>query len=64
MSSYKYTFKKFIKDWMLIIGMLAGAGIYLIYNSLEFLHPAGPYLETAVKIIQPLLLFTMLFLSF
>ncbi|MDD5950379.1 MAG: transporter [Bacteroidales bacterium] len=64
MSSYKYTFKKFIKDWMLIIGMLAGAGIYLIYNSLDFLHPAGPYLETAVRIIQPLLLFAMLFLSF
>lgn len=64
MSSYKYTFKKFIKDWMLIIGMLAGAGIYLIYNSLDFLHPAGLYLETAVRIIQPLLLFAMLFLSF
>lgn len=64
MGSYKYTFKKFLKDWMLILGMIAGASLYLIYHKLSFLHPAGPFLEASIKIIQPVLLFAMLFLSF
>lgn len=60
----KYTFRTFLKDWMLIIGMIAGASLYLIYHSMGFLHTAGPFLEASVKLIQPLLLFAMLFLSF
>ncbi len=49
---------------MLIIGMVAGVSIYLIYHQLAFLHPAGPVLLRMCKIIQPLLLSVMLFLSF
>lgn len=49
---------------MLIIGMMAGAGIYLIYHSIPAIHSAGPLLEAACKAIQPMLLFSMLFLSF
>lgn len=56
--------KKFIKDWMLPISMITGVCIYLAYHSMAFLHPAGPYLLAAVHIIQPLLLFMMLFLTF
>ena len=64
MSEYKYTFKKFLKDWMLIFGMIAGASIYLIYHSIPALHSAGPVLEKVAKTVQPCLLFSMLFLTF
>lgn len=49
---------------MLIIGMLIGAGAYLVYHSIPSLHSAGPMLESLCKLIQPVLLFSMLFLSF
>ncbi len=55
---------KFIKDWMLPLGMAVGASAYLIYHFIPVIHPAGPYLLKAVSIIQPLLLFFMLFLTF
>ncbi|MCQ2116019.1 MAG: transporter, partial [Bacteroidales bacterium] len=56
--------EKFVRDWMLPLGMATGAAMYLIYAEMDFLHPAGPYLLHAMGIIQPLLLFTMLFLTF
>ncbi len=56
--------KKIIKEWMLPIAMVTGASIYLIYHALPSLHSAGPFLSDAVSIIQPLLIFTMLFLTF
>lgn len=64
MSGYIYTFRKFLRDWMLIIGMLVGAGAYLLYHSLPSLHGAGPALEAVCTHLQPVLLFIMLFLSF
>lgn len=64
MGEYKYTFAKFIKDWMLIIAIVAGAALYLGYHAMPALHPAGPALERIVKVIQPVALFLMLFLSF
>ncbi len=57
-------FKKFIKDWMLPLAMLCGVLLYLVYFELDFLHPAGPVLLQTMNIIQPLLLFLMLFLTF
>lgn len=57
--------KRTIKDWMLPIAMLSGASLYLIYHALpDPVHKAGPYLESAVSILQPLLIFSMLFLTF
>ncbi len=55
---------KVIKDWMLPIAMVTGASLYLIYHAIEPLHAAGPVLSGAVAIIQPLLIFAMLFLTF
>lgn len=55
---------KFVKDWMLPLGMVAGASVYIIYHFIPFIHPAGPFLLKSVTIIQPLLLFAMLFLTF
>lgn len=61
---YRYTLKKFLRDWMLIIGMIAGASAYLLYHAVPALHPAGPVLLVLCRKIQPVLLFLMLFLSF
>lgn len=57
-------FIKFLKDWMLVIGMVSGASIYLIYHYLPIQHTAGPLLLSLCKHIQPILLFAMLFLTF
>ena len=54
----------FLKDWMLPIGMTAGALIYMLYRNLHFLAPAGPFCLNAITRIQPVLLFLMLFLTF
>ena len=64
MSSYRYTFAKFIRDWVLIFAMLAGVFAYLLYMEIPALHPAGPVLEKIVGFVQPLLIMVMLFLSF
>lgn len=63
-SSYRYTFAKFIRDWVLIFAMLAGVLAYLLYMEIPALHPAGPALEKAIGVVQPLLIMVMLFLSF
>lgn len=44
--------------------MIVGASSYLIYASIPSLSPAGPFLDRAVSIIQPVLIFIMLFLTF
>ena len=57
--------KKIIKDWMLPIAMVTGASVYLLYHALPApVRRIGPFLEGAVGVIQPLLLFSMLFLTF
>ncbi len=56
--------QKVIKDWMLPISMVAGASLYLLYRAIEPLHFAGPFLSDAISVIQPLLIFAMLFLKF
>ena len=57
--------KQVIKDWMLPIAMVAGVTVYLIYNVLpEPVHKAGPVLAEVVALMQPLLIFAMLFLTF
>jgi len=55
---------RFLKDWMLVIGMISGAGAYLIYMQIPSIHTAGPVLEAICRRTQPILLFLMLFISF
>lgn len=64
MAAYQYTFKKFLRDWALIVSMIVGASSYLAYHALPVLHFAGPVLAEVVTRLQPVLLFVMLFLSF
>lgn len=50
---------------MLPIAMLTGASIYLIYHILpEPVHHLGPFLNDMLGVVQPLLIFSMLFLTF
>ena len=50
---------------MLPIAMLTGASGYLLYHILpEPLHCAGPFLSGTIDFLQPLLIFSMLFLTF
>lgn len=53
-----------LKDWMLIVAMLLGASMYIIYREADVLHPYGAAGLAFVKVAQPVMLFTMLFLSF
>lgn len=50
---------------MLPIAMVTGASIYLLYHVMpEPVHHAGPFLSALVSVLQPLLIFAMLFLTF
>ena len=50
---------------MLPIAMVTGASIYLLYHIMpEPVHHAGPFLNGLVSTLQPLLIFSMLFLTF
>lgn len=55
---------KFLKDWTLIIAMLAGIFGYFIYAGIPQLQPTHHMVNEAVGIVQPLLIFSMLFLTF
>ena len=57
--------KQKIKEWMLPIAMITGASSYLLYHVLPApVHCAGPFLNALVELMQPLLIFAMLFLTF
>jgi len=62
--AYRYTFGKFLRDWMLIVSMAVGAGAYLLYRAVPRAHVAGPALYSICTTMQPIALFLMLFLSF
>ena len=53
----------FIRSWALPSAIVTGILLYVIYDNIPGLAPAGPYLEKTVDILQPLLIFSMLFLS-
>lgn len=55
---------RFIKDWMLIFAMLSGIAGYFIYVNIPFLAPTHALAGKAVRLLQPLLIFSMLFLTF
>lgn len=54
----------FLKAWTLPVSMIVGAASYFIYVNLPFLAPTRPYANTVVAMIQPVLIFSMLFLTF
>ena len=54
----------FLKNWTLPLGMTAGAAAYLILSHIEALAPCKPAMMAGVSIVQPVLIFLMLFLTF
>lgn len=55
---------RFIKDWILAFAIITGALAYLAYANFGIFDPVRPYAADFVAVIQPVLLFCMLFLSF
>lgn len=55
---------RFLKNWTLPIAMLAGVIAYFVYVNIPGLGFTRPFVNRAVDIIQPLLIFSMLFLTF
>lgn len=55
---------KFIKDWTLPISMLAGVLGYFLFVNIHAFDGTHEFVNKALSIVQPLLLFCMLFVSF
>ena len=55
---------RFVKNWTLPIAIVTGALAYLVYSHLSVLNFTRPYAAPTVAIVQPVLIFSMLFLSF
>jgi len=55
---------RFIKNWTLPISMFTGAIGYFIYVNIPFLEPTKPFVNDLVRILQPTLIFLMLFITF
>ena len=49
---------------MLPIAMTTGASVFLIYDAIPCLHRFGPVLSDIVGLLQPMFIFSMLFLTF
>lgn len=56
--------KHFLKTWTLPIAIVGGVVEYLLYAHLHCLDFTRPYAESVVGVVQPVLIFCMLFLSF
>lgn len=54
----------FIKEWVLIISILTGIAGYFLYTGIPALYPTHHVVHEAVSMIQPVLIFVMLFLTF
>lgn len=55
---------RFLKEWTLPIAMCVGVASYFIYTSIPALDCTHRFANEAVAVIQPSLLFLMLFLTF
>ena len=55
---------KFLKDWTLIIAIIVGIAAYFIYTAIPVLDSTHKVALRAVEIIQPMLIFLMLFITF
>ena len=55
---------RFIKNWTLPIAMCFGALSYFVYTGIPALAPTKPYVERLIDILQPSLIFAMLFITF
>lgn len=55
---------QFLRDWTLVIAIIAGIAGYFVYEAIPWLDSTHEFARSAVAISQPALIFTMLFLTF
>jgi len=55
---------RFLKNWTLPVAIVTGIVAYLLYANLPVFAPTRPYAQPVVSVVQPVLIFCMLFLSF
>ena len=55
---------EFMRNWTLPISMGTGVASYFFLSGTECLRPYHPYMSEVVDALQPILIFSMLFLSF
>lgn len=55
---------KFVKDWMLIIAIIAGIAGYFVFINVPLFDGLHGVAYAAVKVLQPALIFSMLFITF
>lgn len=55
---------QFVKNWTLPIAMLLGALGYFVYTSIPCLAVTRPWVGAGIGFLQPLLIFSMLFITF
>jgi len=58
------TITQFLRDWMLVIAMLCGMCGYAAWEMLDVPHEAHVVVGDVVSVVQPALIFAMLFLVF
>ena len=58
------TLLRFYKNWALPISMVMGVVLYFVYTSLPCLKGTNQMVNQAIGILQPLLIFAMLFVTF
>ncbi|MDE5642872.1 MAG: transporter [Muribaculaceae bacterium] len=54
----------FLKDWALIIAIAVGIAAYFVYVNIPFLEPTKAAAAQTISVIQPVLIFSMLFLTY
>lgn len=57
-------FHQFLRDWSLPIAMLGGVVMYLLYTNIPLFDSTHNFVSSAVTIVQPGLIFAMLFVTF
>lgn len=55
---------QFLRDWSLPIAMAGGAAAYFIYKALPLPEGSGNLVSSLISVIQPALIFAMLFVTF
>ena len=55
---------RFLKNWTLPVAIVWGAVAYFIYSNVSLFDATRPYAPHVVAVVQPVLIFSMLFLSF
>ena len=58
------SFLRFYKNWALPISMVMGVVLYFVYTSLPFLKGASHMVNRVISLLQPTLIFGMLFITF